>query len=140
MHNKIFLALLETSSAHAELSRNEFYKLTLTDGQPKILYILRRQDGYVQKELAKICGIRPSTLTVLLSKMEKSNLIRKEREIVSGGKRAYKVYLTNEGKDMADKVEDIVEKMEERSFKGFSPDEKNQLLKMLGRVSDNLKK
>lgn len=139
MHDKIFLALLETSSAHSELSRSEFSKLMLTDGQPKILYILRRQDGYVQKELAEICGIKPSTLTVLLSKMEKINLIKKEKDIVSGGKRAFKIYLTDKGKDIANKVENIVEKMEERSFKGFSPDEKKQLLEMLGKISDNLK-
>lgn len=70
VHDKLFLALLGASSAHADASRKAFAELNLTEAQPKILYILRRTDGIVQKELAGICNIRPSTLTVMLSKME----------------------------------------------------------------------
>ena len=64
MREKFFLALLETQKAHWELSRKGFQKLELTDGQPKILYILLRREGCVQKDLAEVCRIRPSTLTV----------------------------------------------------------------------------
>lgn len=83
--DKIFLALLAASSAHAEASRKAFTAMGLTEGQPKVLYILNRQDGYVQKDLAEFCGIRQSTLTVLLSKMEKQNFIKKNPVMYQGG-------------------------------------------------------
>lgn len=138
MQEKLFLALIETSAAHAQKSRDEFQKLNCTEGQPKILYILRRQDGVVQKQLAEICGIKQSTLTVLLTKMEKADYIRREVCIVSGGKRAYKIYLTDAGRNIADKIEDVVQELEELSFQGMSFDERKQLLTLLGKVAKNL--
>lgn len=139
MQNKIFLALLETSAAHGQKSREAFQKLNCTEGQPKILYILRRGDGLVQKELAAICGIKQSTLTVLLGKMEGEGYIRKEPELVSGGKRALKIYLTDAGGKKAEEIEKAVEELEEICFHGMTKQEKIQLLGLLGRVCENLK-
>lgn len=139
-HNKLFLALLAASSAHAEVSRRAFTELGLTEGQPKILYILKREPGPVQKELAALCGIRQSTLTVLLSKLEQQKYIYKEPDSVSGGKKAYRIHLTKEGNAMAEQLEQIVENLEEQGFTGFSIEEREQLLEMLDRVENNMKK
>lgn len=138
MSDKFFLALIKTQAAHAQLSRERFQELGLTEGQPKILYRLNRQDGYVQKELAKVCGIKQSTLTVLLGKLEERNFIMKKTAFVSGGKRAYRIYLTDEGKEMAQSVDEIVEELEEKSFSGFSGEEREKLLELLGRAESNL--
>ena len=138
-HQKLFIALLGASSAHAESSRTEFAALGLTEGQPKILYILQSHDGIVQKDLAEVCGIRQSTLTVLLGKLETQGYVRKEVCYVSGRKRAYEVYLTEQGREMAKKLTDVVEELERKSFAGFSEQEQMQLLEMLTRVEENLK-
>ena len=138
MKNKIFLALLETQGAHAELARMEFQKMNLSEGQPKILYVLLKEEGCVQKELAGIAQVRPSTMTVLLDRMEKQGYIYREETRISGGKRAYKIFLSDEGKSLAHQVNELVEKLEERSFKGFSDEERKKLLEMLGRVAENL--
>lgn len=139
LHNKLFLALLGASSAHADASRTAFAQLGLTEAQPKILYILKRTGGIVQKELAQVCNIRQSTLTVLLSKMESQDYIYKEICYVSGKKRAYKIYLTRKGKEKADELENVVETLENKGFKGFSEEEKKSLLIMLGRVEENMR-
>lgn len=139
VHQKLFLALLGASSAHAESSRKEFTALGLTEGQPKILYILLSHDGVVQKDLAEICGIRQSTLTVLLGKLEKQGYIYKEVCYVSGRKRAYEIYLTEQGREMAKKLNAVVEELESKSFVGFSEEERIRLLEMLARVEENLK-
>lgn len=138
-HQKLFIALLGASSAHAECSRKEFAKLGLTEGQPKILYILLGKDGIVQKDLAEICGIRQSTLTVLLSKLEEQGYIYKEVCYVSGRKRAFEIYLTEQGKVMAEKLNSVVEELERKSFAGFSEQEKAIVLELLTRVEENLK-
>ncbi len=138
MKDKIFLALLETQGAHWNLSRKGFQELELSDGQPKILYILLGHEGCVQKDLAQMCQIRPSTMTVLLEKMKRDGFIYKEPMIVSGGKRANGIFLTEEGRTKAEKIVELVDDLEEKSFHGFSDEERESLLSMLGRVAENL--
>ncbi len=138
MADKIFLALLETSAAHANRSREGFQKLDLTDGQPKILYNLAKGDGCIQKELAERCKIKPSTLTVMLAKLEERGFIYRKSLLVSGSKHACQVLLTEKGRDMVKKITDLVDSLEERTLRGFTDTEKRQLLDLLGRAADNL--
>ena len=139
MHDKLFLALLDTYAAHAETSRREFQKLDLTEGQPKILYVLRREDGQVQKDLAETCKVKQPTLTVLLQKLESKGLIRKESCTVSGGKYANRIFLTEEGQEKARELEDVVEELERKGLKDFSPEENKQLFSMLAKVAENMR-
>ncbi|MCI9079528.1 MAG: MarR family transcriptional regulator [Lachnospiraceae bacterium] len=139
-HDKLFLALMGAYSSHADASRIEFINLGLTEAQPKILYILKRADGIIQKDLAELCNIRPSTLTVMLSKMEKQNYIYKDPCYVSGKKRAYSIHLTEEGQEKAEQLENIVESLENKGFMGFTTKEKQNLLDMLGRIEKNMRK
>jgi DNA-binding MarR family transcriptional regulator len=112
--------------------------LDLSPGQPKVLSSLRFQEGHLQKELAALCHVEPATMVVLLSNMEKRGMIRKEVDHVSGGKRAFRIYLTEEGRRLADRVDQIVEGIEEKGFAGFSEEEKDQLITLLGRMTENL--
>lgn len=139
VHEKLFLALLGAASAHADASRIVFASLNLTEGQPKILYLLRRHDGIVQKDLAVKCGIRQSTLTILLAKMEELKFIRKEVCYISGMKRAYKIYLTEEGFAKAEELEKEVDKLEEKGLKGFSEEERKTIRTLLARVEENMR-
>ena len=52
MTDKLFIALLNAYGAHSKISRNSFQKLGLSSGQPKILYVLKRNEGKLQKEIA----------------------------------------------------------------------------------------
>lgn len=138
MEEDFFLSLLELSVAHANKSREGFKKLDLSEGQPKILYILEKQDGHLQKDLADLCRIRQSTLTVMLGKMEEKNLVYKEKVLVSGGKRAYSIYLTEHGRDMAEKVKKLMEETDGNCLKGFTEEEIKKFLELLNRASRNL--
>ena len=89
--------------------------------------------------MAEFCGVRQSTLTILLDKLEEMNFIRKEKTYVSGRKRAYKIYLTEEGKEKAEELEIEVEKLEEQGFRGFSEEDKDMILKLLAQVENNMK-
>ena len=75
MNEKFFLKLLELSAAHAKRSQAIFERLNLSNAQPKVLYILRKTDGYTQKELASICRITPPSMTSILNNMEKADFI-----------------------------------------------------------------
>ncbi len=138
MKDRFFLALLATQTAHWNRSRRGFQELNLSDGQPKVLYILRDFEGYVQKELAEICQIKPSSMAVMLDRLQEQGFVRREETKVSGGKRAFKVFLTEEGKMMADKVHTLMGEIELECFRGFSEEEQEQLLTLMEKVKNNL--
>jgi len=138
MREILFLSLMDTQKSHWDRSRKGFQELDLSDGQPKVLYMLRFIDGSVQKDLAKACDIKPSSMTVLLDGLEKKGYIRREETKVSGGKRAFKVCLTESGKDMAEKVFWLIETIEDETFEGIAEEERLQLFDLLRRVRENL--
>lgn len=138
MREQLIVSLLSASAAHQKSCWAGFRELDLSPGQPKVLSRLRYQEGYLQKELAALCYVEPATMVVLLANMEKRGLIRKEVDHVSGGKRAFRIFLTEEGRRLAEKVDCVVEEMEEKGFAGFSEEEKDQLIFLLGRLTDNL--
>ena len=140
MYDKLFLALMGASAAHAEASRAVFAELGLTAGQPKILYILRRGDGLVQKRLAYLCDVTQPTLTGVLAGMEKKGLVRRERAAAEGCRTAVRVFLTEKGREMAGLLEGRVEELEERGFAGFSPGERAEILETLCKITENIRK
>lgn len=135
----LHVLLITASALHRERSRKQFQKLNLSDGQPKVLSVLLAMEGCLQKDLAKECHVKPATMTSLLKNMERNELIVKKKELVSGGKRAYRIFFTEKGRKMGERVNSIVEKMEEESFSGFSEEEREQFLDLFSRVVKNLK-
>lgn len=138
MREQLITALISASSSHQKSCWAEFRKLDLSPGQPKVLSRLRYQEGYLQKDLAAVCHVEPATMVVLLSNMEKKGMIRKEVDHVSGGKRAFRIYLTDLGRTLAEQVDAMVTEVEKKSFTGFSEDEKEQLIALLERMTNNL--
>lgn len=96
------------------------------------------EDGIVQKKLAEICGVKESTLTVLLRKIEENGWIRRERDVTPAGKSISRVFLTEEGRALEEKLNERVEALEELGFDGFTDDERITLLSMLERVTNNI--
>ncbi len=139
MYDKLFLALMGASAAHAEASRAVFADLGLTAGQPKVLYILRRTGGIVQKDLAALCGVSQPTLSVLLGKMERDGLVRRERVASEGCRTAIRVLFTEKGREVAERLEEAVERLESVGFDGFSDENRKTLLEMLCRVTENIR-
>lgn len=108
----------------------------LTSGQPKVLEYLFTHDGAVQKEIAEACLIEPATVTSLLYRMEKQGLII--RQINKENRRYWNVYLTEQGKEEAEYVNDIFREMEAEALNGFSKEETDMLLSYLRRIHKNL--
>jgi MarR family transcriptional regulator, organic hydroperoxide resistance regulator len=138
MSNGLYMALICAFVAHKMRSRQQFQTLDLSEGQPKVLSDLYAHEGCLQKDLAEVCRVKPATMTVLLQNMVIKGLIQKKAVHVSGGKRAYGIYLTDLGREKAIKSIEIVNATDEASCKGFTEDEKNTLIELLQRVADNL--
>lgn len=108
----------------------------LTLGQPKVLDYLKDHDGVVQKEIAAACHIEPASLTSILSGMEKKELIT--RKMCKDNRRSLYVFLTDKGREQADRIKSAFERIEESALNGFTPNEKDTLNNYLSRVYKNI--
>ncbi len=80
----------------ARLERNFCKVAGLYQGQPRILTILKSNEGVTLSELSPLCGIGLPSLSVSLRNLQKSGLIRKE-----GTGKNQKLYLTALGEQRA---------------------------------------
>lgn len=134
----LHVMLIRALASHKKRCRQSFQELNLTEGQPRVLSILRNMEGCQQKELAKACHVEPATMTSLLKNMEQSQLIYKEKKQLPGGKRAYSIFLTDHGRKLSCGVMNIVEELEQAAFRNFTQEEKETFLRLFTKVTDNL--
>lgn len=136
--DRLHIALISCSAAHKKCSMQHFQDLDLSIGQPKVLAMLSLNEGCLQKDLAVFCHVEPATMTSVLNKMLEKGLIYKEPVSVSGGKKAYSIYLTDKGQALAYQVNQIVDDIEIIGYQGFDDSDKKLLVSLLNRVKDNL--
>ena len=104
--------------------------------QGKILFVLWQKDKISQKELATEIGLAKNTITVMLEKMEKNNLIR--RIIDENDKRKSLVILTDYAKSLKKSFDEISDEMLKKVYKGFSEEEIDKYEGYLHRIIRNL--
>lgn len=98
-----FDELLFTLSQFIRLYQKGMYRARLPyvpyRGQNRVLNIIADNDGLNQKELAELLDIRSASTSELLNKLERSNLITREKD--EADKRITHVFLSDEGRKLA---------------------------------------
>ena len=79
--------------------------LTVGQGQPRILYELKKGGQMTQRELSDVCLIDVTTMSRTLDRLEKMGLIIRESNPEC--RRSWVIKLTKEGEIKADKVSDL---------------------------------
>lgn len=113
-----------------------FEKLNIYPGQHGVLFVLGKQDGIRQRELAEKLHIKAATITVMLNRMEKANLI--ERHPDPDDQRVALVYLSELGQKTLAKVKESLKVLEMECLKGFTLEEQLLLQQLLTKMRDNL--
>ena len=108
----------------------------LSTGQPKVLAYLKSNEGKCQKEVAEACLIEPGSLTILLNRMEKQGMI--ERRFQGGNRKTRYLYLTDFGKEMADRVIACFYEVESMAFNGFTEEEIKTIRELSEKIANNL--
>ena len=109
---------------------------TFSGEQGKILFVLWQKDKITQKELATETGLAKNTITVMLEKMEKNNLIRKITD--DNDKRKSLVILTDYAKSLKKPFDEISDEMLQKFYKNFSEEEIDKFEEYLHRIIRNL--
>ena len=108
----------------------------LSNGQPKVLAFLKSHEGRSQKKIAQACQLEPSSVTVLLKRMEQQGII--ERRLREGDQKTRCVFLTGRGRELAACAVESFFRTEERALSGFREEEKAQRKDYCRRIVDNL--
>ncbi|MCR4421985.1 MAG: MarR family transcriptional regulator [Spirochaetales bacterium] len=111
---------------------SELEKVKIHPGQPPILSLLLQEEKLTQTEIASKVCVKPSTIAVILKKMEKNRLI--EKMIDENDRRVYYIVLTEEGKNVANKAKDILLKLEKEFTETLTDEEKKNLINYLSKI------
>ncbi|MFW6264943.1 MAG: MarR family winged helix-turn-helix transcriptional regulator [Bacillota bacterium] len=134
--NKAYQVLLDIMKLHFHRSHNLLDKVDIYPGQPPLMMVLNEQDGQSQSELAEKLKIKPATITVMINRMEKVDLLERRRD--AEDQRVSRVYLTDKGREKVKVVMDILEKISTECLKGFDEQEGESLYEFLLRIKSNL--
>lgn len=129
----LFIEILRLHHLRTHTLLNE---VGIYTGQPPLLFILNKEDGLSQKELAEKLMIAPATLTIMLKRMEKANLVKRKQDIHD--QRISRVYITSKGREVCIKAKGALKNLEQECFGNFTMEEKIILRRLLMQMRDNL--
>ncbi|MCX4303712.1 MAG: winged helix-turn-helix transcriptional regulator [Clostridia bacterium] len=112
-------------------------KLGLYVGQPLMLDIVTSNPGLNQKILAKLAGIKPSTVNVMLNRMAKNDLVEIKKN--EKNSKLSQVFATNKGKELHEKSMQFKQKLDKIAYKDLSRDEIETFKNILSKINNNFK-
>lgn len=134
--DSLYYLFLELQRLHYHRSHVLLDEIGVYHGQPHMLFALSNKDGLSQKELADRLNIKASTITVMLKRMEKANLVMRKQD--TKDQRVSRVYITEEGMEVCQKAIDVMRKMEEECFGNFTEEERTILKRLFMDMKNNL--
>ena len=103
-----------------------------------IVYLMNHKDELVtQKNIEEVLGITRSTASIVLSNMEKNQLIK--REILPTDSRIKSIHITDKGKEIYRNMELERVELENKLKNGFTDEEVEQFLSFIKRIKLNIK-
>jgi MarR family transcriptional regulator, organic hydroperoxide resistance regulator len=102
-----------------------------------MLTVLGRRDGLSQGEFAQEYEMDPSRVTRTAQSLEADGLIRRERDAEDN--RVMRMYLTEEGSEVLDKLPEINEGLRRRVHSVLGEEEFEELRRMLGLLAEAMK-
>jgi len=107
-------------------------------GQPKLLSVIRDNEGIPQKELTKKMCVKPATITGMLVKLEANGYVY--RKVDENDKRVMRVYLTPEGQNLAVEARNFIDEFTRELFSDFTLDEVSSMQHLIDKMLSNLRK
>ena len=103
-----------------------------------ILYLLSRKGRMKMGEIARVINRNKSTTTVLIKKLREEGLIKEEND--ENDSRMKYISLTPKGKKYNTLTASISRELLETCYRGFSQAEKEELLRLLIKLNENIEK
>ncbi len=136
MRETIAYLMVQVSRRHRNLVSIALADLGLHIGQEILLMYLWENDGLIQSELAVLMEVEPPTLTKMLNRMERAELLERCRDEADA--RVYRVYLTDKGRSLQEPVSHLWTVLENRILTDLTLEEQLLFRRLLLQVRNNL--
>ncbi len=110
--------------------------LEITSSQLQVLRRLWKGDGITTSALTCDSASDGGTVTGILDRLERKELIRRERS--HADRRVVQIWLTDAGRELEEPLTHIIEEINEVALVGLDKTEQKQLISALEKVADNL--
>ena len=105
-------------------------------GKIRLLKSVQEHNGIVQKELAELLDIRPSSLTERLGKVEESGFIERRQD--EKDQRLMHIYITESGQQEIEKMGEVEDQSTGNLFISLSLDEAATMLNLCNKLNAHL--
>lgn len=129
-------ALFRTSRLHRLTAGKLLHAIGLYPGQEFLMMHLWDAGAVPQSELIRSMDLDPSTVTKMLQRLEQAGHVKRCPD--PKDRRAMLVQATAESAELRANVLIAWEELEERSLAGLDPGEREELVRLLARVENNL--
>ncbi|MBF2388318.1 MarR family winged helix-turn-helix transcriptional regulator [Listeria welshimeri] len=121
--------------SESTFKNKKLLKTGLNIGQLRYLWTLYKEDGISQESMAKRFMVDKASVTRHIKRLEELGMIR--REMDAKDRRIQRIFVTDRGYQMRDLIEEVTKEWSARLTAGFSEKEKDDLMHLIGRLSDN---
>lgn len=122
--------------SHVAYMSKQLEPYGIGSGQFDFLMILYGRDGISQETLAKILKISKATSARAIRSLEKEGYVR--RQVDENDRRAYRVYLTENGRKMREVILEKMFAFVETLFLTFTPEEKEEFMYLVQKAARKL--
>ena len=136
INNTISSLLSEIIRLQFTKSHGLFEEYGLHPGQAPLLLCLYDEDGLSQSALASKLHVKPSTITVMIQRLERNGMLYKQ--IDTKDKRICKTFLTEKGYTTCKALKELYENTESLYKKNLNIEEQIILKRLLMQIRDNL--
>ena len=134
--NAIGFLLIDSSRMLRRIFNERVTPPGLTQAQWRALVHLSRNEGLNQVTLADLLDVQPITVARLIDKLVTAELV--ERRPDPNDRRALMLFLTPKATPLLERIWDIAEETYALVLAGLSPEERDELARMLTRLRANL--
>lgn len=134
-HSCINFILSNTQNAVYNYFKRALQQYDITPSQYALLQCLHAQDGLTPSQLAQALRLDTSSITGVLSRLEKKGLI--DRVYSQEDRRSVSIHLREEGKALWDQVDQVIEAANEKVTQGLDAAHYAQFLDALSLIEHN---
>ncbi|OBZ09086.1 MarR family transcriptional regulator [Bacillus sp. FJAT-27264] len=114
-----------------ELKKHNIHGIAPSHGD--ILFHLYGQESITMNQLSCLIDKDKSTITALVEKLVRLEYVKKEQDLNDG--RIFRLSITDEGRALKPIFEAVSESLLAAVYEDFAPEEKEQLLRLLGKIN-----
>ena len=128
--------LMEVNRRCLTLVFHQLMELGVYPGQIPVLGRIVQKEGSSQKEIADFLHIKPPTVNVSITRLEKAGLVCRRQD--EKDQRVSRIYMTDKGKDIIEQAMEKVRRNEQSLFENFNEAELCLMRRFLLQILDNI--